>query len=76
QRVVLSMDGSTYPTILALRQGNTCPGTEVTNGCNFSFSGPRSFIDQTLAAGTYYIIIDGYDLNKGTWDLDVRVIAP
>jgi hypothetical protein len=76
QRVVLSMNGSTYPTILALRQGTTCPGTEVVNGCNFSFSGPRSFLDQTLTAGTYYIIIDGYDLNKGTWDLDVRVIAP
>jgi hypothetical protein len=74
QRVVLNMDGSVYPTILSLRQGATCPGTEI--ACNFSFSGPRSFLDETLAAGTYYIVIDGYDLNKGAWDLDVRVIAP
>jgi hypothetical protein len=76
QRVILNMDGSVYPTILSLRQGTTCPGTELKGACNFSFSGPRSFLDYELTAGTYWIVIDGYDLNKGAWDLDVRVIPP
>ena len=76
QRVVLDMNGSTYSTILSLRQGPTCPGTELTGACNFAFSGPRSFLDEELSAGTYYIVVDGYDLSKGPWDLDVRVIAP
>ncbi|HEY1956203.1 MAG TPA: putative metal-binding motif-containing protein [Polyangiaceae bacterium] len=76
QRVVLDMNGSTYSTILSLRQGATCPGTELVGACNFAFSGPRSFLDEELTAGTYYIVIDGYDLAKGPWDLDVRVIAP
>jgi hypothetical protein len=76
QRVILDMNGSTYPTILSLRQGTTCPGTELKGACNYSFSGPRSFLDYELTAGTYWIVVDGYDLNKGPWDLDVRVIAP
>ncbi len=76
QRVILNMDGSVYPTILSLRQGTTCPGVELKGACNFAFSGPRSFLDYELTAGTYWIVIDGYDLNKGAWDLDVRVIAP
>ncbi len=75
-RVILDMNGSVYNTILALRTGTTCPGTEIVNGCNYGFSGPRSFIDAELTAGTYWIIIDGYDLGVGAWDLDVRVIAP
>ncbi len=76
QRVIFSMDGATYNTILSLRQGATCPGTELKGACNFSFSGPRSFLDYELTAGTYWVIIDGYNLSAGPWDLDVRVIAP
>ena len=76
QRVVLDMNGSTYNTILSLRQGPTCPGTELKGACNYGFSGPRSFLDYELVAGTYYIVIDGYDLATGPWDLDVRVIPP
>jgi hypothetical protein len=76
RRVVISMDGSVYSTILSLRQGTTCPGVELKGACNFSFSGPRSFLDYELTAGTYWIIVDGYDLSVGAWDLDVRVIPP
>ncbi len=74
KRVVLSMEGSSYGTILALRQGTSCPGTEI--ACNYSFSGPRSFLDQTLAPGTYWVIIDGWGGQKGTWDLDAYVVDP
>ena len=76
KRVVLSMDGSTYDTILSFRQGSTCPGIELKNGCNFSFSGARSFLDTTVAAGTYWIIVDGFAGSKGPWNLDVRVVDP
>jgi hypothetical protein len=76
RRVVLSMDGSTYDTILGLRTGSACPGVEVKNGCNFSFSGARSFLDQSLPPGTYWIIVDGFGSQKGTWNLDVRVVPP
>jgi len=76
ERVVLDMNGSTYNTILSLRQGTTCPGVELSGACNFSFSGPRSFLDEELQAGTYWIIVDGYDMSVGPWDLDVRVIPP
>ncbi len=76
RRVVLSMDGSTYDTILSLRAGNSCPGVEIVKGCNFSFSGARSFLDAVLAPGTYWIVVDGFGSQKGAWNLDVRVVAP
>lgn len=76
QRVVASTDGSTFPTILSLRKGAQCPGLEVNNGCNVGFGASRSFIDATLSADTYWIVLDGYAMQKGAWNLDVRVVAP
>ncbi len=76
QRVVLNMDGSTYTTILDVRSGSTCPGTDVPNACYVGWWGPRSFLDLELMSGTYFIIIDGYGMAKGSWNLDVRVLAP
>lgn len=76
QRVVLDMDGSVFPTILSVRQGGACPGQEIMNGCNVGFSGPRSFLDVTLGAGTYWVVVDGYALQKGSWNLDARVVDP
>jgi hypothetical protein len=76
KRVVLDMDGSTYTTLLDVRQGATCPGQEVPGACFVGFSGARSFLDLTLAAGTYWIVLDGYNMASGPWNLDVRVLAP
>lgn len=77
QHVVLSMEGSTYNTILSVRTGSSCPGTELVSGCTAGFSGPRSFLDfPSLAAGTYWIIVDGYASAKGGWDLDAYVVDP
>ena len=76
KRVVLSTDGATFPTILSLRKGAQCPGLEVMNGCNVGFGASRSFLDATLSADTYWIIVDGYAMQKGPWSLDVRVIDP
>jgi hypothetical protein len=76
KRVVLDMDGSTYTTLLDVRQGATCPGQEVPGACFVGFNGSRSFLDLTLAPGTYWIVIDGYNLASGPWNLDVRVLPP
>jgi hypothetical protein len=76
QRVVLDMEGSTYTTILAVYQGPSCPGTLVQNACYVGFAAPKSFLDLELGAGQYWIIVDGYALGKGAWNLDVRVLPP
>ena len=75
-RVVLDMEGSTYATILDVRQGPSCPGTPVTGGCYVGFTGQRSFLDLELPAGPYWVIVDGYSGERGPWNLDVRVLPP
>jgi Putative metal-binding motif len=76
QRVVFDMEGSGYTTILNVLEGPTCPGSPVMNGCYTGFGPERSFLDMELPAGQYWIVIDGYDQGKGSWDLDVRVLPP
>jgi hypothetical protein len=76
KRVVFDMEGSGYNTILDVRQGPTCPGTEIVNGCAVGFPPSRSYVDLTLAPGTYFVQVDGYDYDKGPWFLDVRVVDP
>ncbi len=76
KRVVLDMEGSGYNTILDVRQGPACPGTEIPLGCAAGYSPSRSYLDLTLDAGTYYVQVDGYELDKGPWFLDVRVVDP
>jgi hypothetical protein len=76
QRVVFDMEGSLYETILDVREGPSCPGTPIMGGCFVGSTPERSFLDVELPAGQYWIIVDGYDLNKGAWDLDVRVLPP
>jgi hypothetical protein len=76
RRVVFDMEGSAYTTILDVRTGDTCPGTPVTAGCFVGFGAQRSFLDMELPAGQYWIVIDGFNLAKGAWNLDVRVLPP
>jgi hypothetical protein len=76
QRVVLDMEGSAYETLLDVRLGPDCPGTPVMSGCYVGFGVQRSFLDLELTPGRYWIIVDGYDLAKGAWNLDVRVLPP
>lgn len=77
KRVVLDMSGSTYATLLAIRQGAACPGIEVPDACYAGFSpGTRSFLERVLDPGTYWLQVDGYNGDKGTWNLDVRVLDP
>lgn len=75
-RVVLDMQGSFYMTMLAIRQGATCPGVEIPNGCYAGLGSAKSFFDITLDPGTYWVQVDGYNNDKGKWSLDVRVLPP
>ena len=76
KRVVLEMAGSAYNTILDVREGSSCPGTEVVDGCTLGYGNRPAFLDLTLKAGVYYLQIDGYAGASGPWFLDVRVVDP
>jgi hypothetical protein len=76
KRVVLEMAGSSYATLLDVRQGPDCPGSEVPLGCTVGSGPSRSYLDLTLDAGTYYIQVDGFAGEAGAWSLDVRVVEP
>jgi Putative metal-binding motif len=76
RRVVFDMSGSVNTTVLNVRSGDACPGVEIPNTCNVGTNRNRSFLDTTLAAGTYWIQIDGYAGAVGPWNLDVRVLPP
>jgi hypothetical protein len=74
RRVILDMRGSEFDTLLVVRRGPGCPGEEVS--CSAGTSSGRSFIDQTLPEGMYYVQIDGFDNASGHWLLDVYIEPP
>lgn len=76
KRVIFDMMGSSYSTLLDIRKGPDCPGTEVPMACAVGYYAQRSYLDLTLSAGTYFIQIDGYAGQTGPWFLDVRVVDP
>lgn len=76
KRVVFDMSGSGYNTLLDVRSGPSCPGTEVTGGCSAAISGSKSFLDLTLAPGTYFVQVDGLAGDTGPWFLNVFVVDP
>ncbi|HET7540760.1 MAG TPA: putative metal-binding motif-containing protein [Polyangiaceae bacterium] len=71
--VVLDMGGSKYTTMLSVRSGDTCPGTELPLACAAGLSPSRSFLDLHLDQGDYYVQVDGYGSDAGAWSLDVYV---
>jgi hypothetical protein len=76
ERMIFDMSGSTYATILDVRSGTLCPATELPNACYVGFTAQRSFLDLELAAGTYWVQVDGFNAEKGAWNLDVRTLPP
>jgi hypothetical protein len=76
KRVVLDMAGSGFTTLLNVRKGPDCPGTEMTAACAVGYSADRSFLDLKLDAGTYFVQVDGFNMASGSWFLDVRVVEP
>jgi hypothetical protein len=76
KRVIFDMEGTAYLPILDVRRGETCPGTEIPQGCSAGYQPSRSYLDLTLDAGTYWVQVDGYAGQAGPWFLDVRVVEP
>jgi hypothetical protein len=76
RRVIFDMQGSSYLTLLDVRTGIDCPGTEVPMACSVGFTPARSFLDLMLNPATYWIQIDGYGGDSGAWQLDVRIVPP
>jgi hypothetical protein len=71
RRVILDMQGSTYETMLSVRQGQFCPGVELPRACAPGYRASRSYLDLDLQAGDYFVQIDGYNGASGAWKLDV-----
>ena len=75
--VVFDMEGSTYTTLLSVREGALCPGLESTNACYVGFEASRSFLDRVLPAGTYWVIVDGFNaMSSGAFTLRLSVGTP
>jgi len=72
-RVVLDMAGSKFNTMLSVRTGDTCPGSELPLACAAGQAAARSFLDLELESGDYYVQVDGYGGDAGAWSLDVYV---
>ena len=76
KRVVFDMKGSAYNTLLDVRKGPGCPGTEIVGACAAGYVADKSFLDLVLDPGEYFVQIDGYGGAKGAWTLDVFVADP
>lgn len=78
KRVVMTTEGSDFDTVLHVHNGPTCmDGGDVY--CNDDQLGVAntSFLDLTLAAGTYYIVVDGWGSSSaGEYTLEVVVRDP
>lgn len=72
QSVRIDTFGSTLDTVLWLGAGNACPGTPVACDDDDSGGGTASRIEQVLAPGTYWIVVDGKNGNRGSFQLNVR----
>jgi hypothetical protein len=71
RRVVFDMLGSDYDTLLVVRDASSCPGSEIFGTCVPGYVASKSFLDVTLAAGSYFVQIDGYNGASGAWALEV-----
>jgi len=69
--VHIEVSGSTIYPYVYVRSG-TCDGTEL--GCTYYYG---SGLELSLAAGTYYVIVDGYSSSySGSYTLTVRTFTP
>lgn len=76
KRVVMDMLGSSYSTLLAVREGPDCPGEQVANACSAGVNSARSYLDLTLPSGEYFVQVDGFAREEGAWFLDVYIVDP
>ncbi len=77
RRIIANTLGSGFDTLLSINEGDACPGRPVMNGCNDDTVAQASQVDVTLAAGTYFIAVQGCGFRTGgDYTLDVAVVAP
>jgi hypothetical protein len=78
-RVVASMEGEGFDTLLAVQPGDTCPGraSMFSGACNDDWYGTNSAVDATLNAGRYWVFAGGCGATQsGNYQLDVAVLPP
>jgi hypothetical protein len=75
RRVVLELIGTGFAPLLEVQKGAACPAQLIKGACHVGF-GNKSFLDLELDAGTYYAFIDGYNMTKGSWVLNVHIVDP
>ncbi len=75
KHVVLSTDSSAFDTVLHVHR-DACTSTE-TYCDDDGGSGTTSLIDQTLDAGTWYVVVDGFSTgSSGQYLLEVTITDP
>jgi hypothetical protein len=76
RRVVASTAGSSYDTVLHIHADACRDGGDI--ACDDDGGeGVTSLLDRTLAAGTYYIVVDGFGMgSRGPYVLEVTVSDP
>jgi hypothetical protein len=78
RRVRIDTLGSAIDTAIYLRTGGACPGSaEIPNACSNDAPGlSSSSLDRTLAAGTYYVVVESVSGATGTFNLNVTYPGP
>jgi hypothetical protein len=79
RRVVARLDGMGFDALLAVLQGDVCPGRNIRDqvACNDDWNSTDSQVDVTLAAGRYWIHAGGCGaMQSGPYQLDVAVLSP
>jgi hypothetical protein len=71
RRMVFDLLGSDYDTLMVVRDGSSCPGTEIFGSCSVGYQAGKSFLDLTLEPGDYLLQIDGWNGSSGAWTLEV-----
>ncbi len=76
RRLVIDTRGSEFNALVDVRRGPECPGEELERACVAQLSEVGSFLDLDLAAGEYFIQVDGYAGASGEWSLDIFLLEP
>ncbi len=79
RRVVLRHDATGFDALLAVNQGDMCPGRAIFSqlACNDDWYSTDSQVDVTLSAGRYWVFVGGCGASQsGPYSLDVAIISP
>ena len=69
---MIDLDGSLYDTALGVYD-STDTALVLAND---DYNGLQSYLECILPTGTYYIVVDGYSSNNGSYTIDVHTVEP